>query len=276
MKEIVVLYSGGTDSTCAAALIAEGFDKVHLLTYRSFGFSSIANTKVNVKRLKDKFGEDKFVHKIIDVEKIFKNIAYSKYFYNLIKYKFFLLTTCGFCKLAFHIRSLIYCLENNIKHICDGVDKNLSLFPTHIPDVKDEISNMYSRYGITYIAPVYELKQPRNIGYLSKLNLELLDLQTSDNESEAKGSTTGEILYKMGILPVENVKGTKMDRKMQYRCFQFILFYIFARWYYLPTYGYQRYKEMCLNFYKEKMQYFEGLIDEYLKKPEIARLSRLL
>jgi len=276
MKEIVVLYSGGTDSTCTAALMAERFDKVHLLTFDRFGLFSVTNSKVNVKRLKDKFGENKFTHKIINVDRLFKKVSYSKYLYNFIKYRFLLLSTCGLCKLAMHIRSLIYCLENNINQVCDGANKNMPLFPAQMIEVINEIKNMYSRYGISYSIPVFEFNQPKNIGYLDRINPKILQLQVFEHKSDYKNPTAGEILFKMGIFPAKNVKGTKIDRQMQARCFQLILFNIFVLWYYLPTNKLGRYKEMCVNFYKEKMQYFENLIDEYLKKAEKSRLSRLL
>lgn len=276
MKEVVVIYSGGTDSTCAAALMAERYDKVHLLTYERFGLFSITNSKVNVRRLKDKFGEDKFTHQIINVDRLFKKVAYARYLHNLMKYRFFSLSACGQCKFTFHIRSLIYCLENNIAQVCDGVDKSMYLFPSHMPEVISEIKKMYSRYKITYTAPVFGFEPAKNIGYLDKLNLEILKRQTSQPESNSLNPTTGEMLFKMGIFPAKNLKGTKLDQQMQARCFQFILFYIFALWYYLPTHPYQRYKQECLDFYKEKIQYFEGLIDEYLKKGEKSRLSSLL
>ncbi|MCF7907352.1 MAG: hypothetical protein K9L86_00525 [Candidatus Omnitrophica bacterium] len=277
MKELVILYSGGTDSTCAAALMAKEFDKIHLLSYTRFGVFSIENSKKNVERLVEKFGKDKFIHKIIDVDKIFRKVSYSNYMHNLRKHKFVMLTMCGLCKITLHIRSLMYCLDNDIKYVCDGVDKSMVLFPTHMREVVGLIKDMYFRYGIIYSLPVYECGTPRKIGYFDKYKLDL-NISEPDNfavDSESNNPTTGEILHKMGIFPSDNIKGTKLDHQMQYRCFQFILTYILALWYYLPKDGYEKYKDVCIEFYKEKINYFYPLLDEYFNKKESSSLARL-
>ena len=53
-NETATLFSGGTDSTLTAALMADKFDKIHLITYDRFAFSSVMNPMVNVKKLRDK------------------------------------------------------------------------------------------------------------------------------------------------------------------------------------------------------------------------------
>ena len=173
------------------------------------------------------------------------------------------------------IKTAIKDVRSNIK-----AKKVLNIFPgvsrTEYLAQISEIKKMYSRHGITYSIPVFEFCPPKNIDYADKLNLEILQMHSSQTEPSPLNNTTGEMLCKMGISPLKNLKGTKFDRQMQARCFQFILFYIFALWYYLPTHGYERYKEMCLNLYKGKIQYFEGLIDEYLQKGEKSRLGRLI
>ena len=111
-EEIVVLFSGGTDSTLTAALMAEEFRKVYLITYDRFGLFSITNPKINVEKLKNKFGDNKFTHKVIRLDRLFKFVSYERYLRNFIRYRFFLLSTCGLCKLAMHIRTVIFCLNN--------------------------------------------------------------------------------------------------------------------------------------------------------------------
>ena len=86
IKEIAVLYSGGTDSTCVAFLMAKEVDKVHLLVYKRFGLFSIDNIATNVKKLTERFGEDKIVYKVIDLDKLFKEVSYAKYWHNLKNY----------------------------------------------------------------------------------------------------------------------------------------------------------------------------------------------
>ena len=107
MKEIAVLYSGGTDSTCAAVLMLEQFECLHLLTYERFGLFHTENIGTNVKALREKFGEQRIKHIFINIDKLFKEVSYAKYWQTLINFGFLMLTTCGLCKLAMHIRTVI-------------------------------------------------------------------------------------------------------------------------------------------------------------------------
>ena len=276
MKKIAVLYSGGTDSTCAVTLLLKKFDKVHLLTYKRFGLFCINNIEANVKKLKDKFGLDKFVYKVINVDKLFKHVSYAKYYYNLKKHGFFLLSTCGLCKLAMHIRTLIYCLENSIEYVCDGANKNAKYFPAQMPEVINEIKNMYARYGIVYLTPVFDFDEPKGTNWVDKLGLEKLQLKKIEKKGKNSIITSGKILFKMNFFPAENIKGTKIDHQMQARCFQLILFNIFLYWYYLPKYGFLKYKETANSFYKEKIEYFNSLLKEYMEEKHGSKLYRFL
>ncbi len=278
MKEIAALYSGGTDSTCAVVLMLKEFDRVHLITYRRFGLFHVENVKTNVKKLKDKFGEKRIAHRVINIDKLFRKVSYAKNWYNLKKYGFLLLSTCGLCKLAMHIRTAIYCLENNIKYVCDGANKNVGLryFPAQMPEVVAEIKNMYAQNGITYFTPVFDFDEPKDIGWSDKLGLEKLCLLDKKENQRESGITSGKILHKMLFFPGENIKGTKIDRAMQARCFQFVLFNIFLYWYYLPTHGSLKYKVMTVNLYKEKIEYFKAFIEEYLERKNESRLRALM
>lgn len=275
MRELAVLYSGGTDSTCAVALLAGDFDRIHLLTYSRFGVFSADHAKVNVRGLKEKFGEDKFIHRIINIDKLFKEVSYSRYIPALAKHGMFLLATCGLCKLAMHLRTLVYCLDNNIAYVCDGANNNMDHASDQIRGFIDELKALYRSYGIEYNAPVYEFAHPGDIGWFEKLGMESL-AGSAEDEKKGGAATTGEELFRMGIFPLKNMKGTAQDRKMQARCFQLVLANIFANWVYIPAYGLEKYKEECVSLYKEKIGYFSGLIQEYKREKTKSRLYKLI
>lgn len=274
MKEIAVLYSGGTDSTCAAAMIADNFDRVHLLTCSRFGVFSISHIGYNVSRLKAKFGNDKFVHRTVNIDKLFKAVSYSRFFSSLAGHGFFLLTTCGFCKLTMHIRCIVYCLDHGIAHVCDGANRNSDHSPDQIREFVDELKKLYARYGIEYSAPVYEMAHPGDIGWLDKLGVD--GLCTDNARESGTAQTTGDVLYRMGIFPERNVKGAAEDRRMQARCFQLVLSNIFAHWLYVPGHGMDEYKKKCVDLYRTKIAYYDGFIREYAQKRSKSRLFRLV
>ncbi len=278
-KETILLYSGGTDSTLAASIAAGQFDKIHLITYKRFGLFSVTNPLINVKKLKVKFGEDKFTHAIIPVDKLFKKVSYENFLINLIKYRFFLLSTCGLCKLAMHIRTLIYCLDNNISYVCDGANQGMYLFPDQMEKVIDETKKMYAFFGINYFNPVFEFEGPQDIDFADRLHFEKVSFLKEEKDAsyyEKKKRTTGYRLYELGLMPSENVKGTKIDRQMQPRCFQFILFNIWLHWYYLSSHNYQEYKEATLEFFKAKIKTFTEFISEYIEKRGESKLYKLI
>lgn len=276
-NETALLYSGGTDSTLAAALVAEKFDKIHLITYKRFGLFSVTNPLINARKLKNKFSENKFTHTIIPVDKLFKNVSYENFLVNFIKYRFFLLSTCGLCKLAMHIRTLIYCLENHVSFVCDGANQGMYLFPDQMDNVIEETKKMYAYFGIDYFNPVFNFEGPQDIDFADRLHFDRIALLKEENDPsyyEKKKKTTSYRLYELGLIPAENVKGTKLDRQMQPRCFQFILFNIWLHWYYLSDRNYQEYKDATLKFFKEKITTFIKLTSEYLEKQEKSRIYR--
>jgi len=278
MKEIAILYSGGTDSTAAAVLMSKEFDKVHLLTYQRFGIFSIKNSSFNYPFLENKFGKDKFIHKILKVDRLFKEISYVQYGKNLKKYGFFLLATCELCKLTMHLRTLVYCLENNIKAVACGANKNMIFFPDQTPECMVEIRKFYARYGISYFNPVYDFDCPEeDIDWIHKLGLNDIRSALKMNEpSNKEACTTSRFLFNEGVIDVRNIKALKRGQKMQPRCFQFTLFNIFLHWYFLPAYGFDKYKGMAVDLCKCRIDYFTSMVDEYLARKNKSRLFELI
>ncbi len=277
-KKIVILFSGGTDSTLTSALMAEKFKRIYLITYSRFGLFAINNSKTNVEKLRDKFKNIYFSHHIIKVNKLFNYVSYEHYFHHLIKHRFFLLSTCGLCKLAMHIRTVIFCLKNDVVEVCDGANKNMRLFPDQMASVMQETRKMYAHFGINYTSPVFEFGQPDVNGFNDRLRQERISplIEKKGAFDKTKKNTTRYKLFEFDLMPSENVKGSKIDQKMQPRCFQFILFRIFAQWYYLPNHTYNEYEQASLQFFKEKIDFFTALIDDFIKKNNKSKLFRMI
>lgn len=277
--KIVVLFSGGTDSLLTSALMAEKFREVHLLTYHRFGFFATTNSELNVRKLKEKYGDTKFTHSIIKTDKLTKYVFNERYLRNLLKHGFFMLSNCGLCKLAMHIRTVIFCLDNNIRNVCDGANRNMRLFPDQMRNVLEEYRKMYARFGINHMSPVFELEYPQGLDYADRLHLDRVlpaEGEKDDPDAEKRKRTAGYKLCEMGLMPSENVKGTELDRKMQPRCFQFILSNIFINGYYLQDHTYEEYERETVKFQKEKIDFFIKLLDEYAEKGKKSRIAKLI
>lgn len=278
-NETATLFSGGTDSTLTAALMAEKFDKIHLITYDRFAFSSVMNPMVNVQKLRDKYGEEKFDFHVIKVEKLTRFVFYERYLYNIRKHGFFLLTICGLCKLAMHMRTVIFCLENGIPNVCDGANQGMHLFPAQMASVIKEYGDMYTRYGITYSNPVFKYEGPQDLDFTDRLRLERVlsrDKEPETATATRTANTTGRKLYELGLMPSENVKGTELDRKMQPRCFQFILFNVFVHWFYLADHTYDEYQDATVRFYQDKIRAMVKQLDDYAENGAGSRLAKMI
>ncbi|MDP7322304.1 MAG: 7-cyano-7-deazaguanine synthase [Bacteriovoracaceae bacterium] len=268
-EEILVLFSGGTDSTLAAALAASQFKKVHLITYSRYGIASVENSKLNAKMLIDKYGKNRVSHKIIKIDKIFKHISYENYLKNMFKYGFNNLSTCGLCKLSMHAMTLYYAKEHNIHHVSDGANAGMTMFPAQMKPVINLLKKMYADFGVNYSNPVFDYEAPEEASFINSENKgvlksdlpshEVLD-QNEHKKKKSKTHTAGQVLYEMGLAPAPNVKGSKYDKARQPRCYQFILFNIFAIKYYLAKHSYDEYEKMTTHFFDQKIQMVRDLI----------------
>lgn len=277
-NETAVMFSGGTDSTLTAALDAQKFDKVHLVSYDRLGLFSVTNTELNAQKLKDKFGEGKFDYHLVKIDKLTKYVFYERYIQNLRRHGFFLLSICGLCKLAMHIRTLVFCLDNKIDNVSDGANQGMNLFPAQMASVIQELKTMYAKFGINYSNPVFKFEGPQNIEFTDRLHFG----RVLKGEGGGRGkvqenvNTTGCKLYELGLMPSKNVKGTDLDRKMQPRCFQFILFNIFIKWYYLYDHTHEEYVAATVKLYKEKISHLTSICEEYIERGNKSKLYKLI
>ena len=66
-KEIALMFSGGVDSTATAIMLAEHYDKVHLVTYKNgYGHYYHHRTRKRVDELNKALG-DKFIYTLMSV-----------------------------------------------------------------------------------------------------------------------------------------------------------------------------------------------------------------
>jgi len=257
-------------------MMAERFGRLHLLTFRRFGFHQVENSRKAAEALREKFAGTELVHRIIDIDRLFCHLAYDDYLSRIRRFGFFMLQNCTFCALANHLRTLAYCLRNGITHVADGVTRELAYLPSHMEKPIDRLKIFYEKYGITYHTPVYDFDIPREMNFFDRLALR--DEATSGVVVEPGKRTTGRYLHERGLMPAENIKGSGLDRKLQYRCFQYVLHNMVAFWAYLPGKGrdYSSYEREILRLYDDRLAFFAPLLDELASGRESAVLRRLL
>lgn len=246
MKEIVHLFSGGTDSTYAAVQLAKIYDRIHLITYERFGLLDVKNSGKNVVKLSKLFGSKKFIHTIINFDSEFRALSYGNYFPDILKHGFYTLLTCAVCKLAMHWRTILYCFDHGIKYVSDGAAREMMWSdPSQHEKVIKEMRALYQAYGIQYFSPVYEAL------------------------IEQRDRT----LYELGIVNQPIVKWTAESEKMQPRCPQEMLNILLLEYCWDNYTAYMNFSELTpehikyettmLGWHAEKREYVKKQIDMY-------------
>ncbi|MEQ1917977.1 MAG: hypothetical protein ABL955_02170 [Elusimicrobiota bacterium] len=269
-------FSGGTDSTCAAALLAERFAHVHLLTFRELGTGGAPVPTGNVEKLRVKFPNTEFIHRVIPVDRLVEKIGYDRYPSCVARHGLFMLSTCGFSSLSWHARMIVYCLDNGLAHAADGLTRELMHFPGHMDGFVEGLRGLYGAFGVVYENPVRDWEVPPDQRFLDRLIVDPHGFPLIPGGPERPVKTTGRHLFDIGLMPSPNVKGSELDRSMQHDCYPFMLFHLFAFWYALPLYGAAGYERRVTALFQEKISDMRALLEDYRARGGASALAGLV
>lgn len=152
-EEITLLFTGGMDTTLTASLLAKRYKRVHLLTYDAGGVLFLNNSKFHFHELQEIFGKEKFTHEIIDIRDVITFFT-KGIWRDIIRYRSpFVCDYC--CVLAYHARTIIYNLKNNITYACDGSSYEQSIWTEQRESFISEIKKLYDEFNLKFSTPVY-------------------------------------------------------------------------------------------------------------------------
>ena len=161
------MFSGGVDSTMTAMLLAEKFDRVHLLTYgNGYGHYHLDRTRKRAAELRRHQGAHRFVHTIESIKDLFDELM-SDLLGDFVRYRSGFIWCMG-CKLAMHTRSVIYNLEHGVAEMADGSSGSTGEMVEQMLLSVYMVREMYDRYGITYSTPVYTIPREEEIRILKE------------------------------------------------------------------------------------------------------------
>lgn len=261
-QKCLLLFSGGTDSLCSAALLAEKFSEIHLITYHEKATEDSPVPTENVERLRKHYPQVNFQHHVVSTDKLVQAIGYESFFRNIFRFGFYNLSTPGISSLSWHLSSIIFCKSRNIKYVFDGMTKELMHLPGHHPDIRRLFTELYAEQGISFSSPVIDWKVPPDQRYVDRLIVDPHGFVKSDDLVTDK--TTGSYLYEKGILPHPNVKGSLFDQRMQHDCYPFVLFNIFVFWWAHFLYGEEKHNIFLIRFMNHKVNYARKILKEIL------------
>ncbi|MBL7688818.1 MAG: hypothetical protein JNJ49_12355 [Bdellovibrionaceae bacterium] len=264
LESCVVLYSGGTDSTCAAAIEAERYRAVHLLTFEELATRNSPLPTANVERLRARFSTTSFYHVHISTDRLVRRLSYENYLQNIVKHGFFVLSTPGYSSLSWHLRTIQYCVQNNIRSVYDGMTRELTHLPGHMPAFRDEVTALYRRYGLTFSSPVLDWDVPHNQQLIDRLVVDRHGFALAPNE-ESTRQTTGRYLYERNVLPRPDVKGSLFDQQMQHDCYPFVVFNMFVFCNFLFRHNEKQYAQRIAALFRDKIAEASPWLDQALR-----------
>ena len=274
---IAVLYSGGTDSTCAAALMAREAREVHLLTFFEYATRHSPVPTANVERLRRHFTSVQFLHRTIPVDTLVRFFSYERYGHIVRRYGLLALSTPGFSSLSWHVRTIVYCREHGITRVADGLTRELMHFPGHMDGTVELLRDLYAEFGISYENPVRDWPTPPDRQFIDQVLVNRHDGAFFLGDSAvAQNKTTGRYLFELGIFPRPDIKGSRLDFEMQHDCYPFSLYNVVAFWAYLSREPYVVFAERVRILMNEKVAVAGGLLREYARDPSGALRTMLV
>jgi hypothetical protein len=222
------MFSGGSDSTLTASLLAETHTVVHLVTYSHVAMGFAGKCLTALTHLRKAHGEEKFVHEFMDINGLMKQIFFKPLSSDLKQYGTYALPMCcGSCKLSMHVRSILYCHAHGIRYAADGSNAELSeLFPEQMRPVLDLYRRLYAHYGIEYTNPVF-------------------DVNRSDHR-----------LYDRGVTPKRDYKTEHVVYTNQHSCAAGVMLYGFTLGVGIPLLGKSAKKDVAEQYIIDKIENF--------------------
>jgi hypothetical protein len=242
----VVMFSGGSDSTLTAIRVGVRHEHVRLLTFTRCGLLGREHVEEARRRLCRFFGDPgRFSLEFVKTDRLCRHVMYERYARRVLDHGFFALSQCGLCKVSFHWRAIVYCLDNGITHIADGAVRVANVYPEQNETILlRRLRRVYAGFGIEYDTPIYE-----------------------------EGDRTEQALYDLRFNRTPKVKGTRIDKQLL--CEQQVLYAMFLRTV-LPRMPFEEFERRMAALYDGKLDMVEEWTREYVARGPASRLARMI
>ena len=153
--ELVMMFTGGTDTTLAAArILDEGeVDKLHLVTFCNGICIKVENSAKHAVELEDMYGAEKIHHEIIYVTEFFERLRSP--LLGIVKESGSTLAFDLCCRLSMETAAIIYALDHGIDRVCDGTNIDQGRLFLERPEFLRVAKDYFASFGIEYFSPVY-------------------------------------------------------------------------------------------------------------------------
>ncbi|MCP4676431.1 MAG: hypothetical protein GY854_13145 [Deltaproteobacteria bacterium] len=156
---IVVMYSGGLDSTLSAVKAADRFKRVILMTCDFKLTVGLNNSRRNVEKLRRRFPKRTIEHRIVDGNPARRRLwasflgDYAKYCDSRVPS-----VLCFGCELSMLVEAMKICLVERVGHITNGASSSQADHTVCKPNIVNRFADFMAEYGITYVNDIYYMK----------------------------------------------------------------------------------------------------------------------
>lgn len=162
-QDVAVLFSGGIDCSLVTLLLRKEGYNVHLLHYEHGASISNSLHRIRFKELESVVGTDRISLQEVSHRGLFRKLALANIEEDFSKYKTNMI--CLGCRLAMHVQTIIYCLQNDIHMVADGSVKYQSDFPEQNGVALDIFKSLYQEYGIEYKTMLADVDSAKEVKY---------------------------------------------------------------------------------------------------------------
>ena len=171
-NEICLMFSGGVDSTATAVMLAEKYDKVHLVTYRNgYGHWYHHRSGLRVDELNRRLG-DRFTFSLITTKGYFDDVVVNSVLKDYRDYGSGFIWFMG-CKMAMHLRTILFCLEHGLLISTDGSNSDTAEMVEQSLLSLSLIRFFYEDHTVDFGTPVYEVRRAESRDLIKDLGIRM-------------------------------------------------------------------------------------------------------
>ncbi len=270
-KKAVILFSGGSDSTLTAGRAAQTgeFDEIILMTYEVPVACLDANSRRNIPALQKAFPEIRFTHVMMPVSRLMHKVITKNKFRSALRHGLVESNLCPLCRLTMYIRTIMYCLDNNIRDVFDGSNITMALWVEQTPKGVEMVDDFFAAFGITIRHPVFY--------YALDDLFDLVRYLSEDDRKHLVRKSTSYELHEMNIVPKKDFKADYVESyQAQPVCLGVVLSLIYSFGYKLTYQSYDTFNRNVLKWYAEKLDLHKTLLMEYRDKGRESELGKVV
>lgn len=162
---VVLLFSGGRDSSAVAAAFCKAFPEgqLHLLLVDNGLISRLDSTKRQARLIMNLFPQTDVVFEVRRVSEMMRQVGMQSVETDFTERGYSTLLICLACKLIMNVAAARYARENGVDIVLDGYANRQHEYPEQTDEFMNAIKAFYLESGVVYLSPLYDMLTDKGI-----------------------------------------------------------------------------------------------------------------